>query len=99
MRPDLQWDGHFHVSDESIPEPFEPHQEYSYSGPLAELKAPGFPQAAELRKQFPKQGPLDPEGALHYLLARTVAAFGRCVAQHEVPVPVFFSCMYAVFRM
>jgi uncharacterized protein (TIGR02996 family) len=99
IRPDIQWEGKYHVSFQDVAEPFEPYEEYSYSGPLAEFEGPSFPEAAEVHSQFPRRGPLDPGGALHYLLARTVAAFGRCVAQHEVPVPVFFSCMYAVFRM
>ncbi len=99
IRPDLQWDGEYHVSTQSMKEPFEPHQESSYGGPLEEHEAPSFPEAAEVRARFSERKPLDPGGALHYLLARTVAAFGRCVSQNEVPVPVFFSCMYAVFRM
>jgi uncharacterized protein (TIGR02996 family) len=99
IRTDLRWGGNFHVSNASIPEPFEPHAEYSHSGPLADLKAPDFPEAAQVRDQFQARGLLDPGGAVHYLLARTVAALGRCVAQQEVPVPVFFSCMSAVFRM
>jgi hypothetical protein len=28
-----------------------------------------------------------------------VAAFGRCLARNKAPKPVYFSCMYAVFRM
>jgi hypothetical protein len=99
IRPDLQWDGSFHVSGEQEKKSFTPREEHSYSGPLAEETAPSFPKAASVRESYPATGPLDPGGVQHYLLARTVAAFGRCVARTEVPVPVFFSCMYAVFRM
>src|SRR5262249_28319589 len=35
IRPDLEWGGHFHVSDVPAPEPFKPHDEYSYGGQLA----------------------------------------------------------------
>ena len=58
-----------------------------------------FAAAAEVRDRYRESGPLDPGGVQHYLLARTVAAFGQCVARNKAPVPVFFCCMYAVFRM
>ncbi len=99
MRPDLEWTGVYHVSGEVLKEPFAPHEEYSYQGPLTGYGAPSFPEAAEVRDQHPAAGPLDPGGTLHYLIARTVAAFGRCLARNKAPVPVLFSCMYAVFRM
>ncbi|HEY8504323.1 MAG TPA: hypothetical protein VIL46_07050, partial [Gemmataceae bacterium] len=98
IRPDLRWDGEYHVSGEPVPEPFEPHEDYGFSRALC-FGAPSFPEAAEVRDRFPERKPLDPGSVLHYLLARTVAAFGRCVARSEPPVPVFFSCGYAVFRM
>jgi hypothetical protein len=82
-----------------VNEPFAPHEEFSYGGSLARYTASSFPPAAKVRDRFRAQGPLDPGGTWHYLLARTVAAFGRCLAQNRAPVPVFFSCMYAVFRM
>jgi uncharacterized protein (TIGR02996 family) len=31
--------------------------------------------------------------------ARTVAAFGRCVKDSPLPVPLYFSCFHAAFRM
>jgi uncharacterized protein (TIGR02996 family) len=99
IRTDIQWRGEYHVSNARSQEPFEPHEEYSYTGPLAQFGAPSFPEAAEVRTRFSVTKPLDPGGASHYLLARTVAAFGRCVARRRTPVPVFFSCIHAVFRM
>jgi uncharacterized protein (TIGR02996 family) len=99
IRPDLQWDGEYHVCGEPLEEPFEPREEYSYTGPLREFKGPSFKEAAEVRQKYHATKPLDPGAAQHYLLARTVAAFGRCLAKHKAPVPVFFSCMYALFRM
>jgi uncharacterized protein (TIGR02996 family) len=99
IRPDLRWEGKYHVSNETGQEPFEPHEERWYCGPLAEHGAPSFPEAAEVRTRFSERRQLDPGGVLHYLLARTVAAFGRCVSQNGVRVPVFISCMDAVFRM
>jgi hypothetical protein len=99
MRPDLQWEGEFHVCGDAQIEPFEPREEYSYGGPLDERNGPSFPEAAEARRKFATDNPLDPGAAQHYLLARTVAAFGRAATKHKFPVPVFFSCMYAVFRV
>jgi uncharacterized protein (TIGR02996 family) len=99
IRPDLQWDAEYHVSGEPVSEPFTPHEEYGYRGPLEEFDAPSFAAAAEVRDRYRASGPLDPGGVRHYLLARTVAAFGRCVARARAKVPVFFSCVRAVFRM
>jgi hypothetical protein len=82
-----------------VSEPFSPHESYSYTGPLAQFHAPSLPEAAEVRRRFAAQGPLDPGGVDHYLLAGTIAAFGRCVGRNKAPVPIFFDCMYAVFRM
>jgi uncharacterized protein (TIGR02996 family) len=99
IRPDLQWNGEYHVSAEPPREPFSPYASYSYGGILARYNAPSLPEAAKVRDRYPARGPLDPGGVYHYLLARTVAAFGRCVARNEAPVPVFFDCMYIVLRM
>ena len=99
MRPDLEWTGAYHVSGEALKEPFVPHDEYSYEGPLTEFGAPSFPEAAEVRDHHSAASPLDPGGTLHYLIARTVAAFGRCLERNMSPVPVLFSCIDAVFRM
>jgi hypothetical protein len=99
IRPDLQWNGEYHVSSEPVSEPFSPYASYSYAGPLVHIDAPSFPAAAKVRDQYAARKPLDPGGVRHYLLARTVAAFGRSVARNKAPLPVFFSCMYAVFRM
>jgi uncharacterized protein (TIGR02996 family) len=99
IRPDLRWDAEYHVSGEAVREPFEPYESYSYVGPLANFAAPSFPEAAKVRDRFSEWKPLDPGGVRHYLLARTVAAFGRCVARNKAPVPVIFDCMYAVFRL
>src|SRR5262249_45254570 len=88
IRPDLRWKGEYHVSGEPVREPFSPYASYSYGGPLGRYEAPAFPEAAEVRDHYPASGPLDPGGVQHFLLARTVAAFGRCVARSGAPVPV-----------
>jgi uncharacterized protein (TIGR02996 family) len=99
IRPDLNWNGEYHLSTEPVPEPFTPHACYSYRGALRESKAPSFPEAGQLRDKYPKRNLLDPGGAYHYLLARTVAAFGRAIGRSKSPVPIFFDCVDAVFRM
>ena len=40
-----------------------------------------------------------PSGTALYLLARTIASLGRCSSSVPDLFPVYFSCMYAVFRM
>jgi uncharacterized protein (TIGR02996 family) len=99
IRPDLQWSGEYHVTRDRVQEPFEPHSSYSYSGPLGIFTPSSFPEAGQVRDRFAERKLLDPGGVLHYLLARTVAAFGRCVSRTAGPLPILFDCMYAVFRM
>ena len=77
----------------------EPREEFSYEGPLAEFKGPDFPEAAQVYERHPLHIGTRPSGPALYLLARTVAAFGRCLARYDIPASVYFSCMYAVFRM
>jgi uncharacterized protein (TIGR02996 family) len=98
LRPDIEWQGKFHVqaNDPGIKEPCE---EFSYEGPKAEFAGPSFPEAARIYAQRPIFEGTQPSGAALYLLARTIAAFGRCVSAFSDPAPVYFSCMYAVFRM
>jgi hypothetical protein len=99
VRPDLNWDAAYHVTNEAPREPFEPHESGSYNSPLESVAAPPFPEAAAVRDRFPAKQPTDPGGLHHYLIARTVAALGRCVVRASPPVPVFFDCVGAVFRM
>jgi hypothetical protein len=99
LRTDLGWRGEYHVSRETPPEPFEPYSSGGYTGPVASFQAPALPEAGQARQSFPAQGPLDPGGAGHYLLARTVAAFGRCVRATPSPLPVLIDFNAAVFRM
>jgi hypothetical protein len=87
------------VSNEPVAVPFGPSAEYSCSGPLAEMAAPSFPEAGIVRDQFPATKPLDPGAVRNYLIARTVTAFGRCLGEERPAVPVYLSCMYAVFLM
>jgi hypothetical protein len=98
LRTDLGWSGEYHVSGVEQCEPFAPYSSGSYIGPLASFKAPALPEAGQARQQYQPTGPLDPGGAAHYLLARTVAAFGRCVGTSS-PVPVFIDFISAAFRM
>src|SRR5262249_14766365 len=99
IRPDLDWNGEYNISSEPVAAQFEPYYEGSYSGTLVELSAPSFPEAAPAADQYRGHSPLDPRSAWHYLMARTTAAFGRCVGRYSPTLPVFLSLLWAVFRI
>jgi hypothetical protein len=98
LRPDIEWNGAFHVQAKD-PGIDEPQEEFSYEGPLAGFSGPSFPAAARIYAQRSLFSGTQPSGAALYLLARTIAAFGRCLNTESGLVAVYFSCMYAVFRM
>ena len=91
------WYSEYHVSGQTIEEKFEPHDEHAYAGPMVKIDGPQFLAAAALSEKYELRSVLDPDSADHFLLARTIAAFGRCVAKHKSPVPIFFSNHRAVF--
>jgi hypothetical protein len=61
--------------------------------------APGFPEAARLLAAYPLHASLCPSGPGMYVIARMLAAFGRCVRPYDVPVPVRFCCAHYAFQM
>ncbi len=99
IRPDIDWMGEFDIqeNDDSAPTGDEVPDEGSYEMPVAGFKAPDFPEAAQIYQRHPLHSDTRPSGPALYLLARTVAACGRCLTKYEIPVPVYFSCWYAVF--
>ncbi|SIO60903.1 repeat-companion domain-containing protein [Singulisphaera sp. GP187] len=102
IRPDLRWMGSFHVQANDSTEfqgQGEVPEEFAYEGPVAEIKVPDFPEAAQVYERQPLHSGIRPSGPALYVLARTAAACGRCLLKHEIPVPVYFSCMHAVFCM
>lgn len=107
IRPDLDWSGAFGIHDKYSPselspkpiDPSKPFEEYSYSPPNAYLAAPSFASAAEVFKESPIPTVTGTSGPAVYLLARSVSAFGRCLAEFDVRQHVYFSCIWAVFRM
>ncbi len=98
LMPHSEWIGTFHVQarDTQLQVPYE---EGGYETPLAELAGPRLPEAARLFKEHHLYSGTQPSGVALYLLAKTVAAFGRCLTNYLGLVPVYFSCSYAVFRM
>lgn len=98
LRPDLGWWGEFHIQAKD-PEIREPCEEFSYESPVAEFPAPRFPEAGAIYSRQPLFSGTEPSGTALYLLARTIATLGRCPGVASCPVPLYFSCMYAVFRM
>jgi hypothetical protein len=99
IRPDVSWQGELHIQAEPPPDTWEPFEEYSYTSPLLQLPVPDFPAAAGIFTRYPLKGSIEPSGPALYLIARTVAAFGRCLQARRLPVPVWFSCVWAAFRM
>jgi uncharacterized protein (TIGR02996 family) len=99
MRPDVEWMTDLHIQEKDDDATDEPREEFGYEMPVAKFQGPRFPEAAEIYQRHPLHQGTRPSGPALYLLARTVAAFGRVLAWHEVRVPVSFSCMYAVLRM
>ncbi|HEY1065457.1 MAG TPA: TIGR02996 domain-containing protein [Pirellulales bacterium] len=99
VQADSHWSSEFLVARDAPREPFSVHDASPYVRSLAVFRGPTFPEAARLHELYALRGPLDPGGASHYLLARLIAAFGRCVSQTDALVPVYFSCRHAVFRM
>jgi len=101
IRPDLDWGGNFgvHVTYEHAGENWQPWAEFSYSTPEFEFETPPFEAVSELFETF-RNTDTNPNGGMLYLIARAVAAFARCLNQMEpFPQTVYFSCMWAVFRM
>lgn len=100
IRSDIQWMGEFHlqandlaVTGDEVP------QEFSHEAPIAAIQGPDFPEAAQIYQRHPLHAGTRPSGPALYLLARTLAAFGRCLAGYDLPTPVYFSCVDAVFCM
>ena len=98
LRPDIRWEGEFHVQAKD-PEIDTPCEEFGYESPFMKVAGPGFEEAAALYAQKPLYSGTSVSGSALYLLARTVAAFGRSLGELSPAVPIYFSFMYAVFRM
>lgn len=105
LRADIRWEGEFGMhdrnadSDSSPATGHEPFEEYSYSTPQVTRKTPAFEEAAAIFAAHPIHSGTGPSGPALYLIARTVAAFGRCMREFKPPCPVLVSFMWAVFRM
>jgi hypothetical protein len=97
IRPDVGWRAEFHIQAQASPTSLEPYEEYSFLTPVLQVAAPDFPAAASIFAAHPLTASIQPSGPALYLLARSVAAFGRCLQTRTVPVPVWLSCVWAVF--
>jgi uncharacterized protein (TIGR02996 family) len=98
LRPDLGWKGEVHVQAKD-PGIQEPREEFSYESPMAGFSASRLGEAGDIYSRHSLFSGTQPSGTALYLLARTIAALGRCSSAVSDRVPVYFSCMYAVFRM
>ncbi len=98
LKMDIDWEGTFHVQAH-VPPSTEPYEEGTYEAPEAEFPGSRFTEAAHLYARRPLYVGTQIGGAALYLLAKTVAAFGRCLNDYPRLPPVYFSCQHAVFRM
>jgi uncharacterized protein (TIGR02996 family) len=98
MRPDIEWKGCYHIPADEMPDTKEPFEEFSH-GPSLQFPGASFAGAAEVYARHPLAAGVRPAWPALYLLARTVVAFARAARRYQVPVPLYWSCMYAVFRI
>jgi uncharacterized protein (TIGR02996 family) len=75
-----------------------PREERSYTDTL-HVPVAAFPPAADIVNQYPLDEGITPSSPGLYIVARTLATLGRCLQRTTSPVPVYFSCNYAVFRL
>jgi len=107
IRPDLDWGGALGIHDAYEPSnytsepvnPDEPFEEFSYSPPEVDRPTPPFEEASKIFQEHPLNASTSPSGPALYLIARTVASFGKCLNQFDISQRVYFSCMWAVFQM
>ncbi len=99
MQPESTWRGEFDIPWKDDAQTDEPREEWGYTTPIAQFSGPDFPEAGAIAGEHPLYTGIHPSGPTLYLLARTLEAFARCISQYDIPVPVYFSCIYAVFRL
>lgn len=85
---DNEWNGALYVCPEYAPEDEEDDDWATNSD--SELEAPNKPEFAEIYREDFDEDDID-RGVNGYLIARTVAAFGRCV--DSLPEPDFAVCV------
>lgn len=96
LRPDLNWRGGFHAQAD-IPASDEARDEFSYNSPVSKVPLGDFGEAGREFKGVSKG--TRPNGVSLYLIARMAATIGRFLERRPSPLPFYFSCMYAIFRM
>ena len=107
LRTDDDWSGQFDIHDRYGPsgithepvDPDEPFEEFSHQGPEAFIKIADFKEAGDMFRANWRGDSPGPIGIPMFLVARTVAEFGRCLDQLEFPQQVFFGHVLAAFRM
>ncbi len=106
VRPDLNWSGEFGVHAEFGNDPFaslpddlsQPFAAYSYSSPETTIETVNFEQASVIYTKHSSRSS-KPDGAANYLIARSMAAFGKLVEEIKPAPQVFLSFMSIVLRM
>ena len=99
LRPDIQWMSQLHVHTTDDINSGEPFEEFSYSGESTEIEGPRLEAAGELLRREQHAAGVRVNWPGLYLIARTLALFGRLAHRHPLPVPVYFSCIYLAIRV
>lgn len=99
IQPSYDWQGAIHLQDRDVPDTMTPFEERSYPTPETRIPTPSFPAAAAIFTRYPLYSSVHPSGPALYLIARTIATFGRCLQQQPVPLPVWFSCIWMAVHM
>jgi uncharacterized protein (TIGR02996 family) len=92
--------GRYRLTGEDPGDRLEPYETYfGLRNPLGEFSGAEM-AGVETLVRWQAQTALDPGAVAHYLMARTLAAFGRCLRrQPVVPIPVLLRWSRVVFRM
>ena len=105
VRPDLGWQSQVCVHDEygrdfnnTPDDSFEPFEEYSYSSPAHSVDAGQCDAAAQFLKGSPLNRDTNVNYAAIYLIARSMAAFGRVQRNLVFGQRLYYSLMVCAFR-
>ena len=99
LRPEMEWESKVSV-EELEPTPLLG----GAGGPslhrvLADFPGPDFPEAARIYSRHPFRRSIHPSGPALYLIARALAAFARLASRYDVPAPLGFRCLDALFQL
>lgn len=99
VRLDMEWTTSVDAYPDD-PHLHEPSESATFGVPLDDLPNIRFLDAARCHDRYPIYATIRPSGSALYVLARTIATFGRCLDQYSDLPSIYLRCgEYAVFRM